>query len=186
MVAAKKLATYDDLFTIPDHHIGEIVAGVLYASPRPAVRHANAASSLGVELDPPFRRGKGGPGGWLILDEPELHLNGDIVVPDLAGWRKSRMSELPSAPSISMSSDWLCEVLSPSTASFDRGTKLKVYAREQVPHVWLVDPLVATLEVLTLDGATYRLSDVFTGDKFIQAAPFDAVEINLGSLWNLG
>jgi Uma2 family endonuclease len=127
---------------------------VLHAQPRPAVPHSNAATILGEELGPPFRRKKGGPGGWIILDEPEIHLHSDIVVPDLAGWLKSRVPELPREASIQIAPDWVCEVLSPSTASFDRGDKLNLHAREQVSYVWFVEPTAMTLEVLRLDGAT--------------------------------
>src|SRR6185369_2221725 len=88
--SAKKVATYADLEALPANMVGEIVRGVLYANPRPASPHA-AAASVGEELGPPFKRGKGGPGGWVILDEPELHLRGDILVPDLGGWRRERM-----------------------------------------------------------------------------------------------
>src|SRR5436309_2365775 len=92
-----KKATYEDLLALPENVVGEIINGVLHANPRPGSPHAAAASSLGGELHGPFKRGKGGPGGWMILVEPELHLHGDILVPDLAGWRRERMPEMPHA-----------------------------------------------------------------------------------------
>ncbi len=183
MSAAQKLATYEDLLALPDHWIGEIVFGVMHAQPRPAIPHAVAATALGDELGPPFKRKRGGPGGWVILYEPELRLGADIVVPDLAGWRRERMPVTPDTAFIALSPDWVCEVLSPSTASFDRGDKLKVYARERVSHVWIVDPIAKTLEVLGLDGSTYRILDVFSGDNGVRAVPFDAIELALGVLW---
>jgi Uma2 family endonuclease len=186
MTAAKKLATYEDLFSVPAGHTGQIVFGMLHAHPRPALDHANAASALGAGLDGPFRRRKGGPGGWIIVCEPEIHLAPDIVVPDLAGWRKDRMAELPRVSFVTIAPDWVCDVLSPSTASFDRGDKLKVYAREKVAHVWVVDPLARSLEVLVLDGPTYRVHDVFANDALIRAQPFDAIEFDLGTLWDMG
>src|SRR5689334_13030534 len=88
-------ATYRDIEALPSNMVGEIIRGVLYANPRPALPHAAAASALGEELGPPFKRGKGGPGGWVILDEPEIHLREDVVVPDLGGWRRDRMPEMP-------------------------------------------------------------------------------------------
>jgi Uma2 family endonuclease len=184
MNAAGKFATYDDLWSLPDGHLGQIISGVLYAHPRPAFPHAVAASAVGEELGPPFKRGRGGPGGWCILDEPELHLGGDILVPDLAGWRRERMPEAPRTAFTDLAPDWVCEVLSPSTASLDRGVKLKVYAREHVAHVWLVDPDHRTLEVLVLDGPTYRIADVFTEDAKARAVPFDAIELELSVFWN--
>lgn len=181
---AARLATYEDLLALPEHVVGEIVNGELHVSPRPAPRHALAASALGEELGPPFKRGRGGPGGWILLDEPELHLGGDVVVPDLAGWRRERMPELPvDLPYFVLSPDWACEVLSPSTAAFDRGRKLACYAREQVRHLWLVEPISQTLEVLRLDGATYRIIQVATGEASVRAEPFDAIELALPVLW---
>ncbi len=183
MTAAKKLATYEDLFALPPHQVGQIVFGTLYAHPRPAVPHALAASALGEELGPPFKRGRGGPGGWLILHEPELHLGADILVPDLGGWRRQRLPEAPRTAFFTLAPDWVCEVLSPSTSALDRGDKLKVYAREGVGNVWFVDPRAESLEVLQLDGATYRILDVYSGDDKVRAIPFDAIELDLSILW---
>lgn len=169
---------------MPANLVGEIVAGVLHASPRPAPRHARAASTLGVELGSPFDRGKGGPGGWILLDEPELHLVGHVLVPDLAGWRRERMPRIPTDKAyLDLPPDWICEVLSPSTAALDRGGKREVYGEQGVKHLWFVDPEAKILEVFVLDGLGYRLSEVFTGDSLIRAVPFDAVEIDLGALW---
>src|ERR1700729_1449695 len=127
---AKRRATYQDLLDVPEHLVAEIIDGALITQPRPASRHARAASRLGAELDGPFARGKGGPGGWILLDEPELHLHGDIVVPDLAGWRRERMPELPDAAAFELAPDWICEVLSPGAAARDRTEKMPLYARE--------------------------------------------------------
>jgi len=176
-------ATAADLERLPDNLVGEILHGVLYANPRPAIRHARASTELTVELGSSFGRGKGGPGGWIILDEPELHLGADVLVPDLAGWRRERMPELPDAAFFTLAPDWLCEVLSPSTAAVDRGEKLPIYAREGVAYVWLLDPLVMTLEVLRLDGASYRVAGTSHGNAKVRAEPFDAVELDLSVLW---
>src|SRR5262249_9124378 len=132
---SERPATYADIEALPPNMVGEIVRGVLYASPRPASPHAAAASAVGEELAPPFKRGRGGPGGWVILSEPELHLREDVLVPDLGGWRRDRMPEMPHVAAFDLAPDWGCEVLSPSTAKLDRGEKLPVYARERVGHV---------------------------------------------------
>ncbi len=177
-------ATYADLLALPETVVGELVAGDLHVSPRPAPRHAAAASALGEELGPPFKRGRGGPGGWIILYEPELHLGGDALVPDLAGWRRARMPKLPvDLAYFILAPDWLAEVLSPSTAAFDRGPKLAAYAREGVAHVWIIDPIEQLLEALVLDGATYRIARVESGDAKVRIAPFDAIELDLAVLW---
>lgn len=177
-------ASYDDLLALPEHVVGQLVFGVLYASPRPAPRHARAASSLGSELGSPFDRGRGGPGGWVILDEPELHLGEHVLVPDLAGWRRERLPELPTNQAyFDLAPDWVCEVLSPSTAAVDRGDKRKVYETHQVGHLWFVDPEAQTLEILTLDGESYRLVEVFSGGDHVRAVPFDAIELDLAQLW---
>ncbi len=183
--AGRKRATYQDVLDAPPHHVAEVIEGVLYVHPRPATPHAAASSALGEELGPPFKRGRGGPGGWLILYEPELHLGAepDIVAPDLAGWRRERMPAAPRAAFITLAPDWVCEVLSPSTAAIDRSRKLPVYARERVGHVWLVDPQVRTLEVFRLDGDGYRVAAVWSGEAVVRAEPFDAIELALGVLW---
>jgi Uma2 family endonuclease len=180
---AKRRATYEDLLAVPEGQVAQIVDGVLITQPRPASAHAQASSALGGELFGPFRRGKGGPGGWILLDEPELHLHEDILVPDLAGWRRERMPELPSTPAFQLAPDWVCEVLSPSTTAFDRVDKLPVYAREGVRHAWLVDPNAKTLEVLRIEGSNWLLVGTWRGDCGVRAEPFDAIELELGALW---
>lgn len=181
---AHRPATYADLEALPPNMVGEIVRGVLYANPRPATLHARASSRLGGELSGPFDRGRGGPGGWILLDEPELHFGDDVVVPDLAGWRRARMPELPQTSFLTLAPDWLCEVLSPSTAKLDRTDKLPLYASVSVTNFWLVDPIAKTLEVLRLDGATYRIVASFGGDDAkVRAEPFDVFELELGALW---
>ncbi len=159
----------------PDHVVAEIVDGELVLQPRPAKPHAAAASALGEELGPPFKRGRGGHGGWIILDEPELHLRDDIVVPDLAGWRRERMPELTTEePYFTLAPDWVCEVVSPGTRKIDRKHKLPVYGREQVRHAWLVEPLQWMLEVLRLDARRWFILDTFVDDEKVRAEPFEA------------
>lgn len=184
VLAVKKTATYADLTALSPHVVGEIIDGELIASPRPATLHARAASRLGMDLGGPFDRGKGGPGGWIILDEPELHIVGQVLVPDLAGWRRARMPEMPDAPYIELAPDWLCEVLSPATATVDRARKMDHYAAAGVRHVWLVDPAATTLEIYRLDAEGWRLVQTHAGEATIRPEPFDAVELDLGSLWS--
>jgi len=178
-----KRATYHDLLALPENLVGEIIDGDLITSPRPAARHARASSRLGSSLDGPFDRGIGGPGGSIILDEPELHLGGDVVVPDLAGWRRERMPTIPDVAAFDLAPDWICEVLSPSTAALDRARKLPFYAREKVGHAWLIDPISRTLEILRLVDDHWLLVATLAGDLTIRAEPFDAVELDLGALW---
>lgn len=181
---AKRRATYEDVLNAPEHMVAEVIDGELFLQPRPAKPHSAAASALGEELGPPFKRGRGGPGGWILLDEPELHLGTDILVPDLAGWRRERMPAMTTEePYFTMAPDWVCEVLSPSTAVKDRAQKLPLYARESVRHVWLVDPLQRTLDVLRLQEGRYSIIDVYEGSAVIRAEPFDAIALELGILW---
>jgi Uma2 family endonuclease len=181
---ASKHATYQDLLALPANVVGQLVLGVLHAHARPAPKHARASSALGGELEGPFNRGRGGPGGWIILDEPEVHFGQDVLVPDLAGWRRERMPELPIDKAyLELAPDWVCEVLSPSTSGLDRGSKRSVYAKNGVKHLWFVDPDAQTLEVLELDGATYRVIDVWSGSTLVRARPFEAIELELGALW---
>ena len=181
---ARRDATYEDLLNLPSNTIGQLVFGTLHAHPRPAPKHARAATTLGAELEPPFDRGRGGPGGWVILHEPEIHLGSHVIVPDLAGWRRERMPEMPVDKAyFDLPPDWVCEVLSPSTASLDRGDKRKVYEVSGVRHIWCVDPEAQTLEILELESKGYRIVEVYSGDARVRAVPFDAVEIELGALW---
>lgn len=183
MAVIKDNATYEDLLGLPEHLVAEIVDGRLHTSPRPAVPHTLAATILGNVVGPPFHEGLGGPGGWWILDEPELHFGDDVVVPDLAGWRRERLVRPPEAAWISQAPDWICEVASPSTERFDRVEKLPVYARECVGHVWLINPLTRTIEVLRREGPNWTLVGVHGGDGLVRLEPFDAVEWELNRLW---
>jgi Uma2 family endonuclease len=178
---------YEAYLRVPPHQRAEIVHGTLYVMSRPAPRHANAASVLGAELGAPFQRGRGGPGGWWILDEPELQLiPKEPVVPDLAGWRLERMPELPDTACFTLVPDWVCEVLSRSTEKLDRDEKLPYYAEHGVRHVWLLDPIDKHLEVYALDASAKRWREVRTyhGDTPVRAAPFDAIELDLSALWS--
>ena len=180
----KRGALYDDVIEAPDDKIAEIVHGDLYLSPRPGPRHTNASSLLGAELVEAFHRGRRGPGGWWILDEPELHLGFDILVPDIAGFRRDRMPELPASAWFEIAPDWLCEVISASTERLDRDKKLPIYARAGVEHLWIVDPTVKTLEVLRRVAGEWRTIARHSGQVTISEPPFEAVAIELGPLWS--
>lgn len=183
--AARKHASYEDVLAADPRMIAEVLDGTLYTQPRPALSHAKVASELAFELIGPFRRGRGGPGGWQILMEPELHLGPkpDIIVPDLAGWRVTRMPRVPTAAYETLAPDWVAEILSPSTTRVDRSHKLPIYQREQVRHVWLIDPRAMTIEVLRLDGEGYRLVEVHADAPTARLEPFEAVELDVESLW---
>ncbi|MEE4263944.1 MAG: Uma2 family endonuclease [Desulfobacteraceae bacterium] len=182
--SAKKTATYEDLYKIPENMIGEIIDGELVASPRPSPEHSNAASSLGGEIVPPYRFGRGGPGGWIILFEPEIRFSQtDLLVPDFAGWRKERFPGWPKENWFSVAPDWICEILSPATVRNDRIVKMAAYARYEVQHFWLIDPRDKTLEVFRLlSGQWVKLGGFAENDR-VRAEPFQEVEIKLELLW---
>ena len=180
---ALKPATYEDLFDLPENLVGEIIAGRLITHPRPAPRHARAHSSLEIRIGGPFDLGDGGPGGWWILIEPELHIRGDILVPDLAGWRRERMPRLPDTAWFETVPDWVCEVLSPSTARVDRAEKMPLYARMGIAHAWLVDPNARTLEAYENQQGRWLLLQTLADDARVALPPFDAVEWDLSGLW---
>jgi Uma2 family endonuclease len=183
MSGSKRRATYEDLESVPPNRVGEIVEGELYVSPRPASPHGRATSRLGMLLGGPFDLGEGGPGGWLIVDEPELHLGNDALVPDLAGWRRERMPEMPHTAAFTLAPDWVCEVLSPSTVVLDREKKMKAYAREGVRHLWLVDPLQRTLESYQLEGWRWNPRGLWSGEDTVHAEPFSVFPLKLATLW---
>lgn len=180
---SRKRATYQDVIDSPDHMIAEIVDGELYQTSRPGVPHTVAASRLIGLLDAPFSRGGGGPGGWMVLFEPELHLDDDILVPDVGGWRLERMPMVPQDAYFTLVPDWVCEVLSRSTGAIDRNVKLPIYARAGVRHVWLIDARQRTLEVLRLDAGHWTVLAIHRDDECVRAEPFEAVELPLGRLW---
>ncbi len=183
-IPAPRPATYEDLRSVPDHLVAEIVDGDLVTSPRPSARHAAVATRVATDIEGAFGRdNRGGPGGWVILSEPELHLGQQILVPDLAGWRRQRMPEIADAPYLEIAPDWVCEVLSPSTAALDRTRKMHHYAAVRVGYVWLLDPAVQTLEVFRLDGDGWRLASSVAGVTTVRVPPFDAVELDLGAIW---
>jgi Uma2 family endonuclease len=170
----------------PAHLVAEIIDGELSLLPRPRLGHATAAEGLSEELGPPFRRGRGGPGGWVILPEPELRLGAlpDVLAPDLAGWRRERLPDgFIDGAFATLAPDWCCEVLSPSTEKFDRGRKLAIYHREGVGHVWFVSPTMQTVEVLRRADIGWLLVATFEGNEVVRAEPFDAVGLDLAGLW---
>lgn len=178
----QRRATYADLEAVPPHKVAELVDGKLYVSPRPAIPHARAKGNLFGELYEPFELGREGPGGWLFLMEPELHLGEDVLVPDVAGWRRERMPRMPDVVGFTLVPDWVCEVLSQPTEQVDQ-EKLKVYAREGVRHLWLVEPLPQELEMYALEGNHWERQTLHTGQDMVRAEPFMPLLLELGVLW---
>ncbi len=178
-----RLATYEDVLSAPPHMVAEILCGRLVTHPRPRPRHAVVTSNLGMEIGPPFSKGRGGPGGWIILDEPELHLGAHVLVPDLAGWRRERMPSLPETAWFETPPDWVCEVVSPATARYDRFEKRDIYGTHKVAHLWLIDPDARTLEAFALKDDHWQLLATRADNDEIALPPFDAVPFKLGALW---
>ena len=170
---------YTSLLALPEGYRGEIVGGRLYTSPRPAAKHVMVGSVLGADLLNPFQRGLGGPGGWWILDEPEVHFvrNIEVVVPDLAGWTRERMPTLPDDHRFEIVPDWVCEILSPSTSAYDREIKMPAYAGHGVGWLWLIDPVVQRLEVYKNSDDSWELKSEFNADDSINAPPFADVTL---------
>jgi hypothetical protein len=176
---ARRQATYEDLLQVPDTMVAELIDGELYASPRPAGPHTIAASGVGYFLGPPFHFGRGGPGGWWILFEPELHFGSNVLVPYLAGWRRERMPEIPPGHVFDIAPDWVCEVTSPSSGRLDRLKKMPVYAQEGVAFAWLVDPTLQTLEAYEHQSGRWSLLGTFGDEPLARIQPFEAIEIDL-------
>jgi Uma2 family endonuclease len=179
----RRPATYQDVLDAPPHMVAELIGGALHPHPRPSPRHATASSHLGGELYGPFDKGSGGPGGWWILDEPELHLGADVLVPDLAGWRRERMPAPPEGAAFTQAPDWVCEILSPATGKLDRTEKRDRYGAASIGHLWLVDPEARTLEAFVLRDGAWVLSASLKDDDEVRLAPFDAVAFSLTALW---
>lgn len=178
-------ASYADILALPPHVVGEILFGVLRTHPRPAPRHGRAASRIGAELMHPFDFGRNGPGGWIFINEPELHLGEHIVVPDIAGWRRERLQTLPDTPYFELPPDWICEVMSPATQRYDRTDKLSIYAAFGVAHAWYVDPVAQTLEVLARHDGKWLIAATFKDADPVCAPPFEAHTFPLDVLWTI-
>ena len=177
---------YAELAALPANMVGEIVNGSLHTHPRPTFAHGHAASELAGELRNPFRRGRGGPGGWIFQPEPELHLGNDVVVPDIAGWKVERYPASQTTPYSTVPPDWLCEIASPSTRRLDRVEKLAIYAAHGVKHCWYVDPADKSLEVFILAGAAYTAGPKFFDGEAVTAPPFEVHTFDLSLLWDTG
>ena len=179
---------YAQLCALPEHQVGEILDGQLEFSPRPALAHATSNLRLGSDLDGQFGRSGGGrPGGWVILVEPELHLEAGgrvhVLVPDLAGWRRERLPLVPRQPYLSLAPDWICEIRSPSTARRDRTIKARIYHEAGVGHAWYIDPDAQLLEVFRREGAFWVFLGAWGGEDVVRAEPFDAVELRMADWW---
>lgn len=176
-------ATYADIEALPENMVGEILFGVLHTHGRPTPRHGRAAWRLSGQLDGPFDRGTSGPGGWIFMPEAELQLDEHVIVPDNSGWRRERLPQLPDAAFVDVPPDWVCEILSPSTARIDRTDKLAIYAEFGVGHAWYLDPIAKTLEVMTLVDGKWLISLTFKDDATVTAPPFEAHTFSLDVLW---
>ncbi len=182
---AFRRAAYADLEAVPPHLVAEIIGGELVTHPRPAPRHAGAGGELYFELAGPFGRGRGGPGGWIFLIEPELHLGPNVLVPDLAGWRRERLPAEPQTAFIEVAPDWACEISSPSPSirDYDRGAKRELYAAAGINHLWLLDPMAKMLEAFALTGGRWLLLHTVQAEDEIRVAPFDAVAFPMANLF---
>ena len=179
----EKPATYEDLLKVPDHLVAEIIDGELFTSPRPASPHAYASSALLTTLVMRLQRGDGCPADWWFLTEPELHLGSDVLVPDIAGWRKTRMPKVPNVAWFDLVPDWVCEVVSPNTQRLDRYRKLPRYARHGVPWAWIVDPIAKGVEVYRREGEGMLQFSTHVGSAIVRAEPFENCELDLNELW---
>jgi Uma2 family endonuclease len=177
----RKHATYDDLLAVPEHLIAEILDGELIVSPHPGLLQLRVSTAVSALLFAAFDRPV--PDAWWIVNGPELHLRDDVVVPDLAGWRRERLPTFPSGPWLDLAPDWVCEVASPSTEAIDRGRKLRIYAREGVGHLWLLNPKLRTLEVYRRSDDKWIVVETFVGNETVRAEPFDEVELDMTRWW---
>jgi Uma2 family endonuclease len=183
----KKPATYEDIEELPLGWVGELLEDELYAHPRPAWAHMEAMHALSAHLFTYFQEGKGSLGGWWLGVEPELHFGRDVLVPDLAGWRRERRPQPPHRAKhfTTVAPDWVCEVLSPSTARVDRGRKMPIYFQQGVSQAWLIDPRKCTLEVYGRGRAGWGLATTYSGNVMVRVEPYDVVPLDLGQLWTL-
>ena len=184
--AAPRLATYEDLLSLAEDVRAQILNGQIVTSPAPLPRHSKAQGSIRRFIGAPFDDddGHGGPGGWWIFLEVDVRLTlHNVVRPDLAGWRRERLPSPGDVRPIEVVPDWICEVISPSTASLDRVTKRELYARHGVKHYWLVDPEARTLEALELQGERWVELGAWDDTASARIAPFAELELPIGRLF---
>lgn len=184
-VSPKPPATYADIEAAPPHLVAEIINGELMTHPRPSPRHGTAATSLADELTGPFQKGRGGPGGWIFVLESEIKFGGDILVPDVAGWRRQRLSSCPERNYFETVPDWVCEILSASTEKRDRTLKMRIYGNAGIHHFWLIDPRLQILEVFENEQGRWMKAGDWNSDDQVRAPPFDAISFSLADLWPL-
>ena len=181
---------YKALQELPDDQRGEILAGELVVSPRPASDHGVASTAIIGLLWPRFRGGGGGgnPGGWLILHEPELHLHvggrTDVLSPDVAGWQHTTLPKFRRTRHVEQTPDWVCEVLSPSTIRRDQKTKSRIYHDAGVRWLWLVDPVSRRLFAYRREGAFWVWLGEWGGTDLARVEPFESVELDLALWWD--
>jgi Uma2 family endonuclease len=176
-------ATYQDVLDAPAHMVAEIANGRLHLHPRPASRHARASFIMAGRLHDPFQGGPDNPGDWHFAIEPELHFGDDVLVPDLAGWRRQRMPVYPDTAFFTLAPDWVCEILSPSTRRFDVTEKRALYAANGVAHLWMLDPEARTLETFRLGPEGWLVGAAFKEGEEVRAAPFETLAFPLSALW---
>lgn len=185
MSTALRRATYADIEALPEHVTGELIDGVLYTQARPAGPHIFVASGLSTSIDGPFGHGVNGPGGWILADEPELHVGSDVLVPDVAAWRIERLPPAARREKFfTIVPDWVCEVASPSTSLRDRRIKAPLYARAGVAHLWLVEPVEGRVEAYEQHDDRWLVSGTWGDDTDARIPPFDEVPIDLARLWS--
>jgi Uma2 family endonuclease len=186
MDPARKVAVYEDLFSLPEDVKAEILGGAIVTMPSPLPRHSRPQRSLSRYVGGPFDDddGTGGPGGWWILLEVDVRLaRHDVVRPDLAGWRRERLPDPGDVRPIEVVPDWVCEILSPSTTARDHVYKRRLYASRGVKHDWLVDPEARVLEASELRDGLWLEVGSYDEESIARIPPFEAVEIPIGKLF---
>lgn len=181
--STRRPATLLDLDNLPEDLFGEIIDGELQVHPRPDEPHARVAFKLTLTLGNPFDLGVNGPGGWIFLPEPRILFGAQTTLsPDLAGWRRERYAAPRKGP-LQVTPDWICEILSPSTARYDRVRKLPIYAQNGVSHAWVIDPVLRTLDVLRLESGSWVIVGIYERNDKVRAEPFGEIEIDLSQVW---
>lgn len=176
-------ATYADLEALPAHLTGEILFGELIAYPQPVLRHMKVAASIQSLLFPPYEIGRNGPGGWIFIHEPELHLGEHVCVPDLAGWRTTRLPHVLSEAYLELPPDWICEVSSRSTEKYDKGPKREIHAACGVPFLWQADHEARFIETFKLADGQWVVTKPIGETGTIDVAPFDAASVDAALIW---
>ena len=174
-----------DWIALPDTARVELIDGELVEKAAPTFEHGMAQGRTVGAIGGAYNRRLGGPrglGGWWIVTEVDIVLDGHGYRPDISGWKRERALAPPSERPVALRPDWICEIVSESNRATDTVTKLRRYHQAGVPHYWILDQLDGTLTVHRHMTDGYLVALRAGRDERVRAEPFEAIELQVSLL----